>query len=119
MDQNQGQGRPNNQNIEQPQNMVSLKPQVANISDPYDSIGLDEVSEGVSQREANIKEKNSEEGETMPGLLQLFTAPATQAPQAAYPPFHLPEHTGLLQSRIVSFHLTAERSHQFEMEPPT
>ena len=98
--------------------MVALKAQVGNISDPYDGVGLEEVSESVSQREANIEDKNPEEGETMPGLVQLFTAPATQAPQAAHPPFHLPEHTGL-QSGIVSFHLAAERSHQFEKEPPT
>ena len=96
--------------------MVALKPQAANISDPYDSVGLEEVGEGVSQREANVKDKNSEEGETMPGLVQFFTSPTTQAPQASYPPFHLPEHTG---SSIMSFHLTAERSHQFEIELPT
>ena len=98
--------------------MVALKPQVAKISDPYDGVGLEEVSEGVSQREANIEDKNPKEGETMPGLVQFFTAPATQAPQAAYSPFHLPEHT-CLQSSIVSFHLAAERSHQFEIELPT
>ena len=94
--------------------MVALKAQVGNISDPYDGVGLEEVSESVGQREANVEDKNSEEGETMPGLVQFFTAPATQAPQAAYPPFHLPEHTGLMQSSIVSFHLAAAGSHQFE-----
>ena len=94
--------------------MVSLKAQVADISDPYDGVGLEEVRESVSQREANIEDKNPEEGEPMPGLVQFFTAPATQAPQAAHPPLHLPEHTGLLHPSIVSFHLAAARSHQFE-----
>ena len=116
MDQNQGHGGPNNQDIGQTQNVVALKAQAADVSDPYDGVSLEEVCEEVCQRESNVKDENSEEGEPMPSLVQFLTAPATQAPQAAHPPLHLPEHTGLIQS----FHLAAAvRSHQFEMEART
>ena len=115
MDQNQGHGGPNNQDIGQTQNVVALKAQAADVSDPYDGVSLEEVCEEVCQRESNVKDENSEEGEPMPSLVQFLTAPATQAPQAAHPPLHLPEHTG-----FVSFHLAAAvRSHQFEMEART
>ena len=49
--------------------MVALKAQVANISDSNYGIGLEEVIEGFRQREANVKDKNSKEGETTPGLM--------------------------------------------------
>ena len=115
MDQNQGHGGPNNQDVGQTQNVVALKAQAADVTDPYDGVSLEEVSKEVSQRESNVKDENSEEGEPMPSLVQFLTAPATQAPQAAHPPLHLPEHTG-----FVSFHLAAAvRSHQFEMEART
>ena len=115
MDQNQGHGGPNNQDVGQTQNVVALKAQAADVSDPYDGVSLEEVCEEVCQRESNVKDENSEEGEPMPSLVQFLTAPATQAPQAAHPPLHLPEHTG-----FVSFHLAAAvRSHQFEIEART
>ena len=47
MDQNQGHGGPNNQDVGQTQNVVALKAQAADVSDPYDGVSLEEVCKEV------------------------------------------------------------------------